>query len=122
VTDRLARYNLYLKADRDREIIAWLDTQKNASQAIREGLRVYLQSQSPAGAPEATEVAIDAGAIRKAIVQALDERHLNLQAIRQAVEGAVRDALAEMSITGPGPAAVDDEDEWLAGLEAMIIE
>jgi len=125
-------YNLYLNASKDAALVAWLDAQSNTSEAIREGLRGHLQAQqSPASAPGAIEVAIDARpalpkvsnrAIREVIAGALDDRHLNLRAIRQVVEAVIKDALAEMTIAGATAGETPDEDDWLDGLDEMIID
>jgi len=116
-------YNLYLNERKDAALVAWLDGQSNTSEAIREGLRTRLQTQqSPASAPGAVEVAIDAEAIQRAIAGALDDRHLSLQAIRQVVEAVIKDALAEMTIAGAAAGETPEEDDWLDGLDEMIID
>jgi len=125
-------YNLYLNASKDAALVAWLDAQSNTSEAIREGLRGHLQAQqSPASAPGAIEVAIDARpalpkvsnrAIREVIAGALDDRHLNLRAIRQVVEAVIKDALDGMTIAGAAAGEVLEDDDWLDGLDDLIID
>ena len=65
-------YNLQvrLNGERDADIIAWLNAQKNKSDAVRDVLR---QAIAPSQ-PHSDMPALDLGAIRQVVEAALDER------------------------------------------------
>lgn len=119
------RYSLYLNPERDRALIEWLDGQPNASRAIREQLqRSLLEEKSPRPPCDGAAPDIDTEAVRQAIAQALEDRHLSLGAIRQALEG-VLDGLLGDNNASPRTAsdAETDDDDWLgAALDDLVID
>ena len=65
----MARLNMRLHDERDKDIVAWLDTQKDKTAAIKAAIRVAIgigSSQKP--------TAVDLGAIRSVFETVLDER------------------------------------------------
>lgn len=104
---RLVRYNLYLNPEWDGALITWLAGQKNASQAIRDCLSRSLAAE---GAPLSP---VNIEAVRDAVLRSLDERNLNLGAIRRIVEAALRDAPAVGAGAGDAP---DEDESWLNDL------
>ena len=118
------RYSLYLNPERDHALIEWLERQPNASRAIREQLQRSLEEKSPRPPCDGAAPDIDTEAVRQAIAQALEDRHLSLGAIRQALEG-VLDGLLGDNNASPRTAggAEADNDDWLgAALDDLVID
>jgi hypothetical protein len=65
----MARLNMRLHDERDKDIVAWLDTQKDKTAAIKAAIRVAIGTGS---SQEST--AVDLGAIRSVFETVLDER------------------------------------------------
>lgn len=106
---RLVRYNVYLRLDEDRELITWLEGQKSTSGAIRD--RLKLSETGRAG------TVVDVKAIQEAVIQAMDNRNLSLEAIRRVVEAAIHSAL-----TAGATITADADDEGESWLDNLILE
>lgn len=99
----------FLSPERDAPLLAWLAAQKNESALIRAALWAYF-NQASAPAAEAAPAPIDPELIRQAVAEALD-----LAALRQVVEAAIRSSLPGQS---PIPPASPEEAE--AELDAAL--
>lgn len=80
-------YRVHVRLDRetDADIIAWLDSQRNRSEAVRKALRAAI---APTG--------LDLGALRGVVEAALDEKLANLALVNgNGAETAPVDPLAE---------------------------
>lgn len=106
MSQKLVSLQIYLNAERDEVILAWLAEQKNKSAAVREILLTYIQSLSGDScvSQARTSATIDSETIHQAINTALAEQ-FDLNMIRQVVEAAI-------SMTGPSaPISQTDEEE-----------
>jgi hypothetical protein len=82
---------VYLRRREDAELIAFLATQRNESEAIRAALRAYMNG----GGDSSPTARIDPETISQAVGQGLGD-------IRAVVEAAVTSALAGLSQAGVG--------------------
>lgn len=90
MSQKLVSLQIYLNAERDEVILAWLAGQKNKSMAVREILLNYIQALSSDDKPDQSppQATIDPETIHQAINTALAER-FDLNMIRQVVEAAI---------------------------------
>jgi len=86
------------------------------------GVEVAIDARPAPSVNSGQALSLSNGAIQEAIVRALDDRHLNLRAIRQVVEAVIKDALSEMTIVVAAAGETPAEDDWLDGLDEMIID
>ena len=109
MTSKLVRKVCFLSPERDALLLEWLAAQKNESAFIRAALWAYF-NQAGASAAEAVPATVDPALIRQAVAEALD-----LTALRQVVEAAIRSSLPGQGSVLP---ASPEEDE--AELDAAL--
>ena len=112
MASKLVRKVCFLSPERDAQLLDWLAVQKNESALIRAALWAYF-NQAHASVAEASPAPVDPALIRQAVAEALD-----LAALRQVVEAAIRSSFPGQG-TVPPASPEGDEAELDAALDDL---